>query len=41
MEELRRKNQGCVFLAALYPEMELKVRNSRTMQVIRWEVKKG
>ena len=41
MEELGRKNQGCVFLAALYPEMELKVRNSRTMQVIRWEVKKG
>ena len=39
MEELGRKNGGSVFLAALYPGMELKVKESRAMQVIRWEVK--
>lgn len=40
MEELGRKNQGSVFLATLYREMEFRVQSGRFLQAICWEVKK-
>ncbi len=40
MAELGEKNQGSVYLATLYPEMELKIKRKQRMEVLRWEVKR-
>ena len=40
MAELGEKNRGSVYLATLYPEMELKIKRRQDMEVLRWEVKR-
>ena len=40
MAELGEKNQGSVYLATLYSEMELKIKRKQRMEVLRWEVKR-
>ncbi len=40
MGTLGEKNQGSLCLATLYPEMELKIKSRRNLEVLRWEVKR-
>ena len=37
---LGEKNQGSLWLATLYPEMELKIKSRRNLDILRWEVKR-
>ena len=37
---LGEKNQGSLCLVTLYPEMELKIKSRRDLEVLRWEVKR-
>ena len=37
---LGEKNQGGLWLATLYPEMELKIKSRRNLDILRWEVKR-
>lgn len=37
---LGEKNQGSLWLATLYPEMELKIKSRRNLEILRWEVKR-
>ena len=40
MRLLGEKNQGSLWLATLYPEMELKIKSRRNLDILRWEVKR-
>ena len=40
LAEVGRKNHGSLYLATLYPEMELKIGRRRNMEVLNWEVKR-